>query len=316
MNAALLVGIAALPLVLYYAAGFAFYRIAVARTKKGFLDTDPSLPSSPADANLSDWWSAQDKREERLFSADGLGLVADRLPSSGKPEFAAILVHGYTGTGPTMKRYARLLRERFDCDLLLPDLRGHGRSEGSYIGFGLRDAEDLRLWIDRLIEPAAPDLPIVLFGVSMGAAAVLTASGSELPPNVRCVVSDCGYSDAREILAYKAKKLFGLPRFPAVDALVSTTAILARYDLAEACPRRAVARTRLPILFIHGGADDFVPPRMADELFEAAAGPKELFVVPEAGHAQSYQTAGEAYAGRVAAFIRAALQASASASDR
>lgn len=308
MNATLLTGLAAVPLLLYFGAGAAFYRLAVARTKKGFLDTDPSLPASSPDADLNAWWNAQPKTEERIRSADGLGLAADWLPFPAKPSFAAVLVHGYTGTGPTMKRYARLLRERFDCDLLAPDLRGHGRSDGGYIGFGLRDAEDLRLWIDWLIERRGPDIPIILYGVSMGGAAVLTAAGSALPTNVRCVVSDCGYSDAREILAHKAKKLYGLPRFPAVAALRSATALLARYDLAEACPRRAVARTKLPILFIHGDADDFVPPRMAEELFSASGGAKELYLVTGAGHAQAYQTAGAAYAERVAAFIAARLQ--------
>jgi len=231
-----------------------------------------------------------------------------RVDTELRPAFAAVLAHGYSGTGPTMKRYARLFRERFSCDILTPDLRGHGRSEGGYIGFGLRDAEDLRLWIDRVAVLRGSELPVVLFGVSMGGAAVLGAAGTDLPPNVACAVSDCAFSDARAILAYKARRLYHIPAFPAVDALRTAPALLARYDLAEASPRRSAARAAVPLLLIHGEADTFVPPSMARELYDAAPrGRAELYLVPEAGHAEAYRTAGGAYADRVETFVRASL---------
>lgn len=313
MNATTLAAIAALPLILYFVTGFVFYFIAVARSKKAFLDDDPSRPDSLSlpDEALSRWWEEQPKTEVRIRSADGLELAADWLPAPGgelRPAFAAVLAHGYSGTGPTMKRYARLFRERFSCDILTPDLRGHGRSEGGYIGFGLRDAEDLRLWIDRVAVLRGSELPVVLFGVSMGGAAVLGAAGTDLPPNVACAVSDCAFSDARAILAYKARRLYHIPAFPAVDALRTATALLARYDLAEASPRRSAARAAVPLLLIHGEADTFVPPSMARELYDAAPrGRAELYLVPEAGHAEAYRTAGGAYADRVETFVRASL---------
>ena len=298
----------------YIAIGLVFYRIAIARTDKKFLSHDPSLPDSVRenDDPLGKWWEAQEKREERIRSSDGLNLVADYLPASKPDALAFILVHGYSGTGPTMKRFARIVRERFDCAVLTPDLRGHGRSEGTYIGFGLRDAEDLHLWVNRLIELRGKDVKIVLLGASMGGAAVLTATGMDLPPNVVCVISDCGYSNARDILSYKIKKMYGLPAFPVVNAVASMTSLLAGFRLNDASPREAVKRASVPILFIHGEADDFVPVEMAHELYAAAPGEKKLFIVPGAGHAESCKIAGKNYDDLVESFVGAALARSSS----
>lgn len=311
MNASILAAAAALPFLLYLVSGFIFYRIAIARTPKKFLDADPSLPENVdgITEDVAAWWDAQDKREERMRSFDGLELAADYLPASGPTDVVAVLVHGYTGTGPTMKRYARLFRERFGCDILTPDLRGHGRSGGGYIGFGLHDSNDIVGWIERIAALRGKEVRVVLFGVSMGAStALMAAAAAGTSPRIACVVSDCGYSNAGRILAYKLKKLYGLPSFPFLDAACFVSRILAGYDPRTVSPLAAVAGTSTPCLFIHGEADTFVPVEMARELFGASASEKkELYLVPEAAHADSYRTAGNAYAERVAAFVRSAL---------
>jgi fermentation-respiration switch protein FrsA (DUF1100 family) len=310
MNATILVAAAAFLLLAYFVSGFVFYRIAIARTPKKFLDTDPSLPENVdgITEEVSAWWEAQEKREIRVRSFDGLELAADYLPAPEPTDVAAILIHGYTGTGPTMKRYARLFRERFGCDVLTPDLRGHGRSGGGYIGMGLHDARDIHSWMERLAPLRGKDVRVVLFGVSMGASTALLAAEAAPGPRIACVVSDCAYSDAGRILAYKLKKLYGLPSFPLLGAASNVCRILAGYDPRSVSPLAAVARASAPFLFIHGDADTFVPAEMAEELFAAAAPErKELFIVPGAAHADSYRTAGSAYADRVAAFVGAAL---------
>lgn len=292
--------------LLYVVSGFIFYRIAIARTPKKFMDEDPAIPEAIRikDPDLRSWWDSSEKREERARSFDGLELVADYLPTDGDPELAVILLHGYTGTGPSMRRYARLFRERFKCAVLTPDLRGHGRSGGSYIGFGLHDSRDLLVWVNRVAELVGTETPIFLMGVSMGAATALIASGAELPRSVAGIISDCAYSDARAELRHKLRMLYRLPSFPFIGAAELATRILAGYRLRDASPLRAVARATVPILFIHGEADRFVPPSMARALFDAAASRKELFVAAEAGHAESYAATGTAYADRVANFVR------------
>ena len=311
MNATILVAVTALPLLFYFVSGLVFYRIAIARTPKKFLDTDPSLPESVdgVTEEVAAWWDAQEKREERILSFDGLELVADYLSASGPTDAVAVLMHGYTGTGPTMKRYARLFRERFGCDILTPDLRGHGRSGGNYIGMGLHDSKDIVGWLERIVALRGKEVRFILFGVSMGAStALMAAAAAGSSQRIACVVSDCAYSNAGRILAYKLKKLYGLPSFPFLDAASFVCRILAGYDPRTVSPLAAVAGTSAPMLFIHGDADTFVPVEMARELFAAAASKKkELYLVSGAAHADSYRTAGNEYADRVADFVRSTL---------
>jgi hypothetical protein len=125
---------------------------------------------------------------------------------------------------------------------------------------------------------------------------------------IACVVSDCAYSDAGEILAYKLKKLYGLPRFPFLNAAAFFTRYLLGYDPREISPEAAVARSRTPVMIIHGSADSFVPADMARRLYAAsAAEKKDLLIVDDAGHAEAYRIAGASYADRTAAFVGSAL---------
>ena len=102
--------------------------------------------------------------------------------------------HGYHDRGLGMTDYGRGFYQH-GYNLLVPDLRGHGESEGHYIGFGWHDHRDVIRWIYRLIEED-PSASIVLFGLSMGAATVMMVSGDPLPPNVKCIIEDCGYTSA------------------------------------------------------------------------------------------------------------------------
>ncbi len=290
----------------YLGIGYYFYRFAVARTKKSFLSDDPALPKRAPNPDLDEWWESAPSRDARVAAGD-LSLYARVLPAPSPTPVVAILIHGYSGTGAMMRSYARLFRTLFSCHLIVPDLRGHGKSDGSYIGFGWREREDLRLWIDWALENIDPDARIVLFGVSMGGASVCSVLGDELPSNVRAAVSDCAFSTARGALAFKLKSLFGLPAFPALPAAELVTRVLAGYRLRDASPADALRRARVPLLIVHGEADTFVPVSMARELHAAAGCPTELWTVPEAGHADSFRTAPEAYASRLESFLRPLL---------
>lgn len=291
----------------YLAIGYYFYRFAIARTRKSFLSDDPALPKRAPNPELEAWWETVPSRDVRVSAAGDLSLYARVLPAPEPAPIVAILVHGYSGTGAMMRSYARLFRTLFGCHLIIPDLRGHGKSDGSYIGFGYREREDLRLWIDWALANFGGDARIVLFGVSMGGASVCSVLGDELPPNVRAAVSDCAFSTARGALAFKLKALFGLPAFPALPAAELVTRLLAGYRLGDASPADALRRARVPLLVIHGEADTFVPPSMARELLAAAACTTEFYSVPDAGHADSFRTDPEAYAARLEAFLRPLL---------
>ena len=108
-----------------------------------------------------------------------------------------------------------------------------------------------------------------------GAATVMMTAGEPLPPNVRAIVEDCGYTTAWEEFRYQLKKTYGLPPFP---VLYTADALLRRragFSLREASAAAQVAHSRTPMLFIHGGKDAFVPFAMLDEVYAAARCPKE-----------------------------------------
>ena len=167
---------------------------------------------------------------------------------------------------------------------------------------GWPERRDIAAWVQRVTaENGAPD--IVLMGVSMGAATVMMAAGEPLPPNVRAIVEDCGYTTAWEEFRYQLKKTYGLPPFP---VLYTADALLRRragFSLREASAAAQVAHSRTPMLFIHGGKDAFVPFAMLDEVYAAARCPKEKYVEPDAGHAESLRMAPARYWAKVFGFI-------------
>lgn len=168
-----------------------------------------------------------------------------------------------------MTRYIRNFYEK-GFHVLAPDLRGHGESDGEYIGMGWHDRLDILQWIEEVIE-LDPYAEIVLFGVSMGGATVMMTSGEDLPPNVKVIVEDCGYSSVSDVFVYQLDDLFGLPEFPVMNAANTITNIRAGFDLYEASAVEQVAKSVKPILFIHGDQDTFVPYEMLEEVYAAAA---------------------------------------------
>lgn len=249
-------------------------------------DTDPEDPLF-----LGRRWLKESPVRRDIFTAsvDGLRLHAHVLgPASPEGHHWAVCIHGYADAADSMGLYARHYYEQ-GYGVLLPDLRGHGESEGSYVGLGWDDRLDIVAWISRIIH-RDPKAQIVLHGVSMGAATALMTAGGPLPDNVRAVVSDCAFSNAEDLLKllYSSFVSPRAPAGPALGALRSAIRRRAKYDLRDVDPIKAVRRSNTPTLFIHGVADELIPSSMMADLYEAAACPgKELLWVTGAAHARS-----------------------------
>ena len=196
-----------------------------------------------------------------------------------------ITTHGYTGQSEEMLRWARNFYAR-GFNVLMPNLRGHGNSEGAYIGMGWHDRYDMLAWIDEIIR-RDPNAEIVLLGISMGAATVMNTSGEEMPSNVKVVIEDSGFSSVRGVFGHQLKELFRLPEFPVLNAANTVTKWRAGYDLFKANPVEQIAKSVTPTLFIHGDQDSFVPFYMLDEVYQAANLEKEKLVIEGAGHTMS-----------------------------
>ena len=212
-----------------------------------------------------------------------------------------IAIHGYMSQGNGMLGFVDHFLDK-GYNVLVVDLRGHGLSEGDYVGMGWHDRLDIIDWINYIVDKN-PENQIMLFGISMGAATTMMTTGENLPSNVKLAISDCGYTSAWEEFGYKLEELFNLPRFPVLNAANTICKIRAKYSLKEASALEQVKKSKTPTLFIHGSADDFVPFKMLDEVYNAASCEKEKLVIEGAGHGLSSSVNPELYWKTVDAFI-------------
>lgn len=252
-----------------------------------------------------DWFKEMGYSNVAMESYDGLTLYAYMLKNEVPTDNWVIISHGYLSGGWAMLNFSRAFYD-MGYNLLMPDARGNGRSEGHYVGMGWHDRYDLLDWIDLLNAQHAPR-NIVLYGVSMGGATVMMASGEALPDNVRAIVEDCGYTSALDEFTYQLDSLFGMPAFPLMNFTSVVTRIRAGFWLEEADAVKQVEKSTTPMLFIHGEKDAFVPSDMVYRAYEAASCEKELYVVPEAGHGTSSATVPEEYWAKVEQFVEAYL---------
>ncbi len=181
------------------------------------------------------------------------------------------------------------------CSVLFIEQRGQGLSAGEYMGFGLKERFDVQSWANFVAEHNAGNLPVYLAGVSMGATSVLMASGLGLPECVHGLMSDCGYTSPRAIWKHVCEDnihiSYGL-RQKIVDDMC-----MQRIDhgAGDYSTTEALAKNTIPVLFVHGTDDGFVPVQMTYENYKACVAPKMLLIVPGADHGLSYFVNGEEY---------------------
>ncbi len=204
-----------------------------------------------------------------------------------------ICIHGFTKSPKNMGEYALHYQEK-GYNILLPALRGHDISEERYISMGWLDRFDIISWIYYILN-IDKDAQIVLHGVSMGGATVMMTTGENLPKNVKCCIADCGYTSVWDEFGNEIKQKYHLPIFPFLYAADAATKVICGYGFKEASSVEQVKKSKTPTLFIHGEEDTFVPYRMLDINFDAAACEKEKLTVPDAEHADSVRVHPEIY---------------------
>lgn len=244
----------------------------------------------------------KDNAKELYISHKKINLHSYEIKNIKESKIWVIAVHGYTDSASFMVDSAKRFLS-YGYNVLMPDLRAHGKSEGKYIGMGWLDRLDLIAWIDYLIATYG-NIKIILYGISMGAATVMMASGENLPSNVRMVIEDCGYTSVWDEFAHELKYLFHMPTFPTLYNANFITKIRAGYSFKKASAIKQIKKSKLPILFIHGDKDNFVPFYMLDKLYNAANEKKERLVIKDAGHAEAQWINPEQYWHTVRKFIK------------
>lgn len=277
-----------------------FYNLALNpnSSKSLVLEQDTKETSAIREEN---WISDQSNYcDEEIESFDNLKLHGYKINNKNSNVWV-ITVHGYMGSGAKMAFYAENFYN-MGYNVLVPDLRGHGKSEGNYIGMGWNDRKDILRWID-LILKENNNAEIILHGVSMGGATVMMTSGEELPENVKCIIEDCGYSSVVDEFEDKLKNIFNLPKTPILQVADLVSRVRAGYWFSDASSVSQLKKAKVPILFIHGDKDDFVPYDMLDKVYNAADVEKEKLVVEGAEHAKSAYVNPELYWNTISKFI-------------
>ena len=231
-----------------------------------------------------------------ITSQDGLKLHGLLFPADPEQKKYVIGIHGFQSRGkneyaPHIEFYRSL-----GYGMLLPDDRAHGLSEGNYVTMGVKDRRDCISWAEYLIERFGENTEILLHGVSMGGATVLSASGEEdLPKQVKGVISDCGFTSPTESFSNQIQTLYHIsPAFP-VAVCKWYAKHKAGFDFTEAEPVEQVKKAKVPALFIQGKEDVMVPCYMAEKLYEACSSPKRLLLVDHANHGESVAIDPEGY---------------------
>ena len=205
-----------------------------------------------------------------------------------------IMFHGYRGTAErdlsvgiqrcfSMKRNALIIEQR-----------ASGRSQGNVISFGINEHRDCLSWIDFVISHFRKDTKIILTGISMGASTELLAAGTKLPDNVIYVLADCGYTSAQDIIKKCIRQIY-LPANLLYPLIKFSAKLWGRFDLDESSPIEAMKNSSVPIVFIHGTRDTFVPCEMSQRNFDACQSEKNILLIPDAGHGISYLVDQDAY---------------------
>ena len=221
-----------------------------------------------------------------IRSFDGLTLRGNYYEyAPGAP--IELMMHGYRGDPERdlcggVQRCFQLKR-----NVLLVSQRGCGDSDGNVITFGILEHRDCLAWTQFLIDRFGNDAQIILTGISMGAATVMMAAGTALPPQVKGIIADCGYTSAKDIIQ-KVIRDMKLPPKLSYPFVKLGARVFGGFDLEETSPLESMKKCRVPVFFIHGEADDFVPCEMSITNSDACAAPHKLFTVPGAGHGLSY----------------------------
>lgn len=247
------------------------------------------------------WLSEHHAKDIDITSADGLRLHGLWIPAEN-PRGTILFAHGYRSTFLVDFGLAFPFYHERGMNLLIPDQRAHGKSEGRFITFGVKESNDMRRWLD-YHNTAFGCCPVILSGISMGASTMLYLADQVLPENVCGIIADCGFTSPKDIICEVFHRVIHLPAVPSIWVADLLARVLAGFSFYEKDTRKTLAKCRLPILMVHGKEDSFVPCKMTEDGFAACTGLKEVLLVEGADHGLSFVKDPEHYIEAVQVFL-------------
>lgn len=288
----------------YYAYRQAFYARGSKKNIKGYFEKNVSFQKAKDEVErMITELDACPYEEVYVKAHDGIRLFAKYFHTKdGVP--IQILVHGYKGKANRDMCGAFKLARQLGHNVLLIDMRGCGKSQGDTVSFGVLERHDLLTWINYLTKRFG-GVPIFLLGISMGGATALMATDMNLPGNVKGVIADCPYTSPEDIVK-KVCADRGMPKhiFPIV-ALGAR--LYGKFDITSQSAIRSVAKSKVPILILHGKKDGFIPYEMAQRIYDAAKCEKTIVFFDEADHGAAYMSDPPKYEAAVGEFVKSCL---------
>jgi len=252
----------------------------------------------------NEWASKKDIELIDLKNERDLNLKGYFLPAEKQSNVYVLFAHGYRSDhSGDPYNFIRFYHNEKGYNFMSVDHVTAGASEGDYLGFDYFECEDMLLWVNYLTERFGKDIKIILHGVSMGGATVCKMA-SRVPDQVRMIISDCAYTCASEEFLNVANSV-GVNRTAPLFLKIfnGMNKRLAGFDLKDTDVRPSVKEAKVPMLFVHGDADDFVPTRMVYELYDLCPTDKDLIIIPGAAHAESILIGSEKYKAKLNEFI-------------
>ena len=280
---------------------YCYFRIFHSPKRRNPIGSDAIIPQGEiyeAIRNDLEEWARKTRayphKDYAITSFDGLTLRAKFYECKpGAP--IELMFHGYRGCAERDLNGGVDRCFKLGHSALLIDHRASGYSEGRVITFGILEKRDCLSWVDFAVKEFGPDCQLILTGISMGAATVMMAAGEELPPQVKYVLADCGYTSPKEIIC-KVMTDMKLPAKLFYPFVKLGARLFGGFNIDESSPMEALSRSKVPVVLVHGDTDDFVPWDMSRRLYEACTSEhKKLVTVPGAGHGLAFPIGRELY---------------------
>lgn len=274
----------------YFSIGSYFYHFSLnPKFKRNILkkknkSKTKDLNKTLANYESTKWFNKQKKKDIYIKSDDNINLHSYKIENK-KSNIWVIIIHGYRESGKTLLNAAKKFYDN-GYNILMPDLRAHGKSGGKYIGMGWPDRLDIIKWINYL-NKKYKDIKIILYGVSMGASTVMMTSGEDLPENVKLAIEDCGYTSVWDEFSYQLKTVFKLRPNIIMSAANLISLFKNNFIIRKASALKQIKKSKLPMLFIHGTEDKFVPFEMLEKIYINYPNEKEKLIIEGAKHAKS-----------------------------
>lgn len=266
--------------------------------KKGIIHTTRNRIYESQDVD----WFKKHVKETEMTSSLGVREVGYIFEHEEPNEYWMVVVHGYSSQALNMSNYIKGFYN-LGYNVLAPDLMGMGKSEGTFVGMGGYDADDVILWIKKLNE-AHPNCKIGLMGASMGAATVMNMVGKELPDNVEFFIEDSGYTNLYDQVRHQLRTIYHMDYPPVVFFANLMVKFKYGYNLKEVDAEPGLQKTNLPGLVLHGKEDDFVPTFFADRAYENIGSEKDFKMFDECRHIRAEHQRREEYWDTVTSFLK------------